>query len=152
MIRSKRLRVAMAIFLALILATIGAYRLRQSAISTASLGLKSGNYGVALNELRPWATLGDSQAQYWLGMHYAFGWDVTKDDAVAIDWFRRAHMWREPNVAAEAPAEYEVGDIYMNGLGVPKDEAEAKKWFERSAAGGFHKAAVQLERMSDHGQ
>jgi TPR repeat protein len=110
--------------------------------------LKTGDYSRAIERLQPWANVGDSDAQFMLGQIHAFGWGVPKDDDAAINWFRRAGKFREPNVDAAAPAEFYVGVTYLNGHGVQKDGAEAKRWFARSAQGGFRKAAAQLESMT----
>ena len=65
------------------------------------------------------AEKGDGVAQWNLGCCYYEGWGVTRDDAEAVDWFRKA--------AAKncAGAQYNLGECYYGGLGVAKDYVEA---------------------------
>ena len=49
-----------------------------------------GDFAAALQEWRPLAEQGDAVAQYNLGLIYADGEGVLKDDAEAVKWFRKA--------------------------------------------------------------
>lgn len=111
--------------------------LRNVRLDAGTGALKSGDYAIAYQRLRPLAQLGDSNAQYLLGQMYAFGWGVQKSDDDAIRWFRKAAMWSEGTTDPTAAAEYYVGRGYAEGLGVPKDEVESSKWLRRAAAGGY---------------
>lgn len=111
--------------------------LRNSRLDAGTGALKTGDYAVAYQNLKPLAQLGDSNAQYLIGQMYAFGWGVRKSDDDAIRWFRKAAMWSEGTTDPAAPAEYYVGRGYAEGLGVPKDEVESSKWLRRAAAGGY---------------
>lgn len=48
------------------------------------------DYGVALNILRPMATRGHAEAQYYLGHLYRDGNGVERSDKLAHDWFVKA--------------------------------------------------------------
>ena len=52
---------------------------------------------------------------------------MTKDDAEAVKWFRKA---AEQNYAR---AQYNLGLRYTKGQGVAKDDAEAVQWFRKAA-------------------
>ena len=117
----------------------------QTAFERAVVALKLDDNATAAERLRVLARLGHSDAQYHLGMMYAFGWGVPKNDEVAIRWFSRARLWPDGASEAAAPAEYYVGKRLEEGLGVPKDLAEARKWYERAATGGYPKAKQWLE-------
>ena len=73
--------------------------------------------------LRADAERGDAAAQYWLGVRYANGRDVTRDHEEAVAWFRRA---AEQGYAA---AQYNLGVSYETGRGVPQDDGEASAWY-----------------------
>ena len=107
------------------------------------------DYPTAERRLRLLAKLGHSESQYHLGLMYALGWGVARNDEEAIRWFRRAHVDPAHPGDAAAPAEYYAGQHFEEGLGVSKDPAEARKWYERAAAGGFAKARERLAVMDD---
>jgi|SRR5580704_5992349 TPR repeat protein len=111
--------------------------LRNAELDAGGFAFKTEDYPTALKKLRPLAYLGDSTAQYLLGLMYAYGWGVARNDEAAIGWFRRAGMWSEGTRDRAATAEYYVGREYAEGGVVPRDEAVSRKWFERAAKGGY---------------
>jgi TPR repeat protein len=111
--------------------------LRNAELDAGGFALKTEDYPTALKKLRPLAYLGDSTAQYLLGLMYAYGWGVARDDEAAIGWFRRAGRWSEGTADRAATAEYYVGREYAEGGVVPRDEALSRKWFQRAAEGGY---------------
>jgi TPR repeat protein len=62
-----------------------------------------------------------------LGICYAQGTGVPKDEAEAVQWCRKAAD------LGNALGMYNLGVCYYNGIGVPKDEAEAIKWYRKAA-------------------
>jgi len=66
-------------------------------------------------------------AQLNLGVCYANGNGVAKDDVEAVGWYRRA---AEQN---DAKAQHNLGGCYDEGNGVAKDEVEAVKWYRKAA-------------------
>ena len=48
---------------------------------------------------------------------------VAKDEAEAVNWYRKAAE------QGYALAQYNLGTMYANGYGVPKDETAAYMWF-----------------------
>ena len=78
-------------------------------------------------DLKSKAEGGDANAQYNLGSAYFNGNGVAKDEAEAVNWWRKA---AEQNFAN---AQYILGACYYHGQGVTKDEAEAVKWWLKAA-------------------
>jgi hypothetical protein len=76
-----------------------------------------------------------------LGVMYANGQGVARNDAEAVKWF---------TLAAEqenAVAQYNLGTFYHFGRGVTKNEAEAVKWYMQAAAQGIPVAQLNLGNM-----
>ena len=107
---------------------------------------KRGDYGTAFNFLIPLAERGDAEAQYKLGTMYSNGLFVPKNDAVAIEWYRKAAEQGIPG------AQLDLGFMYYNGQGVPQDYAEAVKWFRKAAEQGNAIAQNNLGAMYYNGQ
>ena len=83
-----------------------------------------------ISELRRFADQGDAGAQCNLGLCYALGNGVPKDDVEAVKW------WRKAAAQGDANAQFGLGLCYANGDGVPKDEVKAAKWWRKAAAQG----------------
>jgi TPR repeat protein len=73
------------------------------------------------------AEAGEAPAQTNLGVMYAEGKGVPKDDVEAVKWFRKAAD------QGLVDAQYNLGKMYAEGRGVPKDDVEAYAWFNISA-------------------
>ena len=69
------------------------------------------------------AEQGNAVAQFNLGVMYANGQGVPKDDAEAARWYRLAAEQGHDG------AQVNLGIMYDNGEGVPKDPAEAVRWY-----------------------
>lgn len=91
---------------------------------------QSGDFEVALREIRPLAEHGVSPAQFALGVMYQFGDGVETDHAVAVEWYRRAADQGHPT------AQRNLGNMYFNGQGVLQDVDKAIDWYEKAAAQG----------------
>jgi TPR repeat protein len=66
---------------------------------------------------------------------------VVQDDAVAVDWFRKAAAAGYPRAMAY------VGFMYEMGKGVPRDDAEAARWYRRGADAGDKRSQTLLASM-----
>jgi TPR repeat protein len=89
------------------------------------------------------AEQGDAEAQYNLGVCYANGQGVAKDEAEAVKWYRKA---AEQNLAL---AQLGLAVCYGSGKGVAKDEGEAVKWYRKAAEqNGLAAVAAQIELFS----
>ena len=76
------------------------------------------------------AEQGEALAQFNLGLMYANGRGVLKDEAEAVRWFRLAAE------QGEALAQSNLGAMYANGRGVLKDSVLAHMWFNIAGASG----------------
>lgn len=65
------------------------------------------------------ARKGDPVAQHAVGLCYAKGKAVVKDEALAVDWYRRSAG------QGYGPAFVNLSDCYAQGAGVIKDQVEA---------------------------
>ena len=99
------------------------------------------DYATALREWQPLAEQGQAVAQYQLGLLYANGKGVTKDDAKARQWYEKAA------VQGNAWAQAQIGQLYATGRGVPQDYITARGWYEKAAAQGNAWAQAQLSLM-----
>ena len=107
---------------------------------------KRSDYATALREWQPLAKLGHAVAQYNLGLLYANGQGVPKDDAQARQWYEKAA------VQGHADAQVNLGSLYDYGRGVPQDFKMAVKWYRRSADQGNDLAQRRLGLLYERGE
>lgn len=117
----------------------------------------------AISAYRKAADKGSTSAMVELGVLYAGGSGVAKDDAQARALFQRAADAGNPRGVAQlaalgnaegqaidpaqerallanaaaansADAQFQLGLMYANGVGGPKDDFAARSWFEKAAA------------------
>lgn len=128
----------------------------------------------AFKAMRRRAEGGEAEAQFKLGVMYAYGRGTAKSEAEAADWLRKAaqqnHLVAQTRlglmlargagvakneaeaadwlrVAADhndAVAQFNLGLMHAHGLGVVKDRNEAVKWYRKAAAQGHPGARVNL--------
>jgi hypothetical protein len=101
---------------------------------------KKGNYTEAVNWFRKAAEQGLVAAQCNLGLCYALGRGVAKDESEGVNWFRKAAE------QGHARAQYYLGVCYERGRGVAKDESEAVNWYRKAAEQGDVFAVRELKR------
>lgn len=82
-------------------------------------------------EWRKLAEEGNAEAQHNIGLCYANGHGVTKNEIEAVKWYRKA---AEQGLAG---AQYNLGCIYESGDGIEKDLVEAVKWYRKAADQGY---------------
>lgn len=92
------------------------------------------------------AKQGDPDAQYKLGVMYADGQGVVKNEHTAVQWYQKA---ADQGFAA---AQYKLGVMYANGLGVVKNERTAVEWYQKAADQGFANAQYNLGFMYANGR
>jgi hypothetical protein len=100
--------------------------------------LERDDYATAVREFRGSAEKGNADAQFSLGLMYAQGQGVPKNQAQALKWYRRA---AEKGLAE---AQTNLGVMYLEGRGVPQDFAAAAKWYRRAAEQGMSEAQFNL--------
>jgi len=115
------------------------------AVDDAYAAYKSGDYASALSLLRPLSKQGNAIAQFVLGLMYAEGQGVPKDNEEATRLYRLAAD------QGNADAQYNLGLMYDNGQGVPQDDKEAAKWYRLAAEQDKAAAQYNLGLMYDHG-
>ena len=93
------------------------------------------------SELVKKAEAGDAKAQFNLGVCYANGNGVAKDEKEAVKWYTKSAE------QGNATAQYNLGVCNYNGIGVGKDEKEAVKWYTKSAEQGDAAAKEALEML-----
>jgi len=80
-----------------------------------------------ISDLKEVAYAGDANAQVQLGVIYLTGDGVTKDDAEAVKWLRKAAD------QDNALGERYLAEMYYKGRGVPSDNEEAAKYLRMAA-------------------
>jgi TPR repeat protein len=76
-----------------------------------------------------------------LGLMYAMGEGVQRNDAVAVEWDRKAAA------AGNSTGMLGLGFMYENGRGVPKNLRTAAEWYRKSADLGNETAKANLRRL-----
>jgi hypothetical protein len=97
---------------------------------------------MSLADLRKFASQGDADAQWQMGVRFHNGEGVPHDDAQAIQWFRRAA--EQGHVTAQAT----LGAYYWAGRGVPQDLSQAYFWSALALAQGDENSKSRLEGLA----
>jgi len=87
------------------------------------------------------AEQGHAEAQNMLGLVYALGEGVPKDDTEAVKWYRKAVE------QGYAEAQFNLGVMYQYGRGVPQSDIEAYAWFSLSTTNGYEDAEQFLSEV-----
>ena len=104
--------------------------------------MEEGKFEEAMKELLPAARSGNADAEELIGIMYAMGLGVQKDDFRAFDWYLRYSMKGHPG------AQSGVGWYYETGRGMPApDLIRAYTWYVLSAIGGDPDAAISQEEV-----
>ena len=90
-----------------------------------------------ITEIRRLAEKGDARAQLELGLMYANGEGVLKDDAEAVRWYRLAAE------QGHGGAQNNLGLMCATGAGVAQDLAEAVKWVSARRRAGGRQGPIQ---------
>ena len=96
----------------------------------------------AMKELKPAAQSGNAEAEELIGIMYAMGLGVERDDMRAFDWYLRASLKGHPGAQSGIGWYYEVG----RGMPAP-DLVRAYMWYVLSAIGGDPDAAISQEEV-----
>jgi TPR repeat protein len=98
------------------------------------------------DQARTAANNGDVAAMNAMGDWYRAGQGgLPKDNAQAVDWYRKAAAQGNAN------AQNNLGVMYQNGWGVDKDLVQALDWFRKSAVQGNADAQKNLGVMYQNG-
>jgi TPR repeat protein len=92
------------------------------------------------------AALGNSDAQFALGVIYDKGEGEPKNTAKAMEW------WQKAAQQGHATAQYNLGCKYYEGNDVPMDLARAAQYYEKAAAQGNMTAQFNIGVMYEKGR
>ena len=109
-------------------------------------GGASSNDVEAVRWYRKAAELGNTDAQFNLGLMYTKGQGVVQDDMEAARWYRKAAE------QGNASAQVNLGWVYENGRGVAKSDVEAVRWYRKAAEQGEAYAQRSLGLMYADGR
>ena len=99
---------------------------------------------VGLEEIRNRAKHGDAEAQVRMGHKFFYGYDVSKSNVEAANWYRKAAG------QGNAEGQFFLGVMYDSGYGIDEKEIgaqnqpEATHWFHKAAKGGSVAAQMKL--------
>ena len=104
--------------------------------------MKQGRFEEARAAFLPLAQAGNADAEELIGVMYAMGLGVARDDERAFEWYLRSAMKGHPG------AQSGVGRYHEVGRGIPApDLVRAYAWYVLSAIGGDPDAAVSQEEV-----
>lgn len=103
--------------------------------------LEANRFEEARAELEIYARSGNAEAEELIGVMYALGLGVEKNDVRAFEWYLRASM------KGHAGAQSGLGWYYEVGRGTEPDLVRAYLWYALSAIGGDVDAPDSLESL-----
>lgn len=104
--------------------------------------MEENRFEEAMQALLPAARSGNADAEELIGILFAMGLGVPRDDERAFEWYLRSAMKGHPG------AQSGVGWYYEIGRGIPQpDLVRAYLWYRLSAIGGDPDAAMSIEEV-----
>jgi len=131
------LRVAVFFILCLLAATTA-----RADVYAARQLMNASQFQEAMQALLPMAQAGNADAEELIGVMYAMGLGVERDDRRAFEWYLRSAMKGHPGAQSGVGWYYEVG----RGL-ASVDLVRAYLWYVLSAIGGDPDAAISQEEV-----
>lgn len=104
--------------------------------------MEANQFKEAMAELWPAARSGNADAEELIGVMYAMGLGVERDDQRAFEWYLRSAMKGHPGAQSGVGWYYEIG----RGMEAP-DLVRAYMWYVLSAIGGDPDAAISQEEV-----
>ena len=104
--------------------------------------MEEGKFEEAMEKLLPAARSGNADAEELIGVMYAMGLGVERDDIRAFEWYLRSSLKGHPGAQSGIGWYYEIG----RGLPAP-DLIRAYTWYVLSAIGGDPDAAISQEEV-----
>ena len=96
-----------------------------------------------VRQLRPLAERGNTEAQCHLGVMYATGKGIDRNDRAAVYWYRKAAL------QGDADAQFRLGMMYANGRAI--HDTTAVNWYRKAAEQGHAEAQYTLGQMCEDG-
>lgn len=115
----------------------------NTALERARDLMEANQFVEAREALWPLARSGNADAEELIGVMYALGLGVERDDRRAFEWYLRSSLKGHPGAQSGIGWYYEVG----RGLPAP-DLVRAYMWYTLSAIGGDPDAAVSQEEIT----
>ncbi|MGB7433264.1 MAG: tetratricopeptide repeat protein [Ahrensia sp.] len=115
----------------------------NTALERARDLMEDNQFVEAREALWPLARSGNADAEELIGVMYALGLGVERDDRRAFEWYLRSSLKGHPGAQSGIGWYYEVG----RGLPAP-DLVRAYMWYTLSAIGGDPDAAVSQEEIA----
>lgn len=104
--------------------------------------MKANKFEEAHEIFLPLAQGGNADAEELIGVMYAMGLGVERDDERAFDWYLRSSLKGHPG------AQSGIGWYYEVGRGIPApDLVRAYTWYVLSAIGGDPDAAISMNEV-----
>ena len=111
-------------------------------IEEARDAMEANQFNEAMQLLWPAANAGNADAEELIGILYAMGLGVERDDRRAFEWYLRSAM------KGHAGAQSGIGWYYEVGRGLPEiDLVRAYMWYTLSAIGGDPDALISQEEI-----
>lgn len=104
--------------------------------------MEASRFKEAYDLMLPAAQAGNADAEELIGVMYAMGLGVERDDRRAFEWYLRSAMKAHPGAQSGVGWYYEVG----RGMPAP-DLVRGYMWYVLSAIGGDPDAAVSQEEI-----
>jgi TPR repeat protein len=121
-------------------ATVAAIKTFQRRLGASADGRLSPEQTVALVQMA--AAHGQAESENTLGMMLASGVGLPRNDAAAVDWFRRAADQGNPF------GTYNLGVMYRDGRGVVTDRKEAARLIPEAPMADCLRAEAALKELS----
>jgi len=115
-------------------------------LEDGSAALERKDYKSAFPLLLPLAEKGSTFAQYNVGVMYANGLGIEKNEKEAVKWYQKAAA------QGEADAQLNLGMMYSAGRGVEKDPKKAMEWYLRAAEQGNASAQNNIGSLYFNGE
>ena len=115
----------------------------RAGLEEGKAAMVANDFKTAMAEFLPAAQAGNADAEELIGVLYAMGLGVERDDRRAFDWYLRASLKSHPGAQSGVGWYYEVG----RGLPAP-DLVRAYAWYTLSAIGGDPDAAISQEEIA----
>jgi hypothetical protein len=114
----------------------------RAEIEKGRMLMESLRFEEAMAEFLPAARSGNADAEELIGVMYAMGLGVERDDERAFEWYLRASMKGHPG------AQSGIGWYFEVGRGTAVDLVRAYLWYGLSAIGGDPDAAISIEDVA----
>jgi TPR repeat protein len=132
-----------AIVTAILLSSSGHFApIRAAELEEARDLMEAGDYAAAMAQFQVLARSGNADAEELIGVMYALGLGVARDDERAFEWYLRSSLKGHPGAQSGLGWYYELG----RGLPAP-DVVRAYLWYTLSAIGGDIDAPDSLNEL-----